>query len=120
MRLAIKCAKPRGWLRDYGVRWWRDRGMAAPEIDPVAYFSAKVVWRYRHGVPGGPTARIVLADARSVLPRARMFFSMLLTSPPYYDVTNYRVDNWIRLWMLGEDPLPSWETHVRFGHFEST
>jgi hypothetical protein len=49
-----------------------------------------------------------------------MFFSMLLTSPPYYDVTNYRVDNWIRLWMLGEDPLPSWETHVRFGHFEST
>jgi hypothetical protein len=72
----------KGLAPDYAVRWSRDRSMGAPEIDPIAYFSAKVVWRYRHGVAGGPTARIVLADAPSVLPRARMYFSMLLTSPP--------------------------------------
>jgi len=29
---------------------------------------------------------------------------LVLTSPPYYGVTNYRYDNWIRLWLLGEGP----------------
>jgi hypothetical protein len=77
-----------------------------------------VIWRYAHGIPWGPASRIVLGDARQVLPRARTRFSMLLTSPPYYAVTNYRVDNWIRLWMLGEGPLPSWEVSQRYRHRE--
>lgn len=102
----------------YAVAWWRERNLSPPDMDATAYFSAKVRWRYRPGVPHGPTARIVLGDAREVLPRARARFSMLLTSPPYYDVTNYRLDNWIRLWMLGEGPLPSWEVSQRYGHRE--
>ena len=106
----------KGMAPDYAVRWWRERNMSAPEIDPATYFSAKVRWRYLHGAPGGPTSQIALGDARSILPRVRQRFSMLLTSPPYCDVTNYRVDNWIRLWMLGEGPLPCWETSQRYGH----
>jgi hypothetical protein len=106
----------KGMAPDYAVAWWRERRMAPPAIDPVAYFSAKALWRYRQGVPGGPEARTVLGDARNVLPRARLHFSMLLTSPPYCAVTNYRVDNWIRLWMLGEHPLQSWEISQRYGH----
>ncbi len=102
----------------YAVNWWSKRDQRPPEIDPVAYFSAKVLWRYRRGIPQGPTARIEFGDARAVLPRARMRFSMLLTSPPYWQVTNYRVDNWIRLWMLGEGALPSWEVSQRYGHRE--
>lgn len=101
---------------DYAVRWWGERDMSPPDIDPEAYFASKVRWRYRHGIPRGPCARIVLGDARRLLPRTRRRFAMLLTSPPYCGVTNYRVDNWIRLWMLGEGPLPSWEVSQRYGH----
>lgn len=108
----------KGMAPDYAVRWWQTRDMAPPDIDPIAYFSAKVRWRYRRGVPYGSTAQILLGDAREILLARRMKFSMLLTSPPYHDVTNYRVDNWIRLWMLGEDPLPSWKTDQRFRHRE--
>jgi hypothetical protein len=108
----------KGMAPDYAVGWWREHEMEPPDMDPVAYFSAKVRWRYRQGVPHGPKSRIMLGDAREVLPRARMRFSMLLTSPPYCGVTNYRVDNWIRLWMLGDDPLPSWEVSQRYGHRE--
>ena len=108
----------KGMAPDYAVRWWAERGMTPPDIDPEAYFASKVRWRYRHGIPSGPTARIVLGDARDVLPRVRGRFAMLLTSPPYRNVTNYRVDNWIRLWMLGEGPLPSWEVSQRYGHRE--
>ena len=102
----------------YAVNWWGLRSQRPPEIDPAAYFSAKVRWRYRRGIPYGPAAQIALGDARAVLPRACVRFSMLLTSPPYWQVTNYRVDNWIRLWMLGEGALPSWEVSQRYGHRE--
>ena len=109
----------KGMAPDYSVRWWQERSMYPPNIDPVAYFEAKVRWRYRHGIPTGPDARIVLGDSRSALPCAQRRYDMLLTSPPYCKVTNYRVDNWIRLWMLGEAPLPSWEVSQRYGHREN-
>ncbi len=31
------------------------------------------------------------------VPKAKL----LLTSPPYFDVTNYHYDQWLRLWLLG-------------------
>jgi hypothetical protein len=66
-------------------------------------------------VPQGAQARILWEDARDALPRARRKFGMLFTSPPYYDVTNYSVDNWIRLWMLGEGALPDYSNAQRYG-----
>jgi hypothetical protein len=98
---------------DYAVRWWTERGLIPPDLDPVRYFAERLAWRYCHGVPTGAKARIELDDACQVLPFARRRFSLLLTSPPYYGVTNYRLDNWIRLWMLGEGELPDYATAQR-------
>ena len=30
--------------------------------------------------------------------------SLLFTSPPYYAITNYHYDQWLRLWLLGGPP----------------
>jgi hypothetical protein len=99
---------------NYAVRWWNERGLTPPDLDPVRYLTDRAAWRYRHGVPTGREARIELGDAREVLRHVRRHYSMLLTSPPYHNVTNYRVDNWIRLWMLGEGELPSYATAQRY------
>lgn len=32
--------------------------------------------------------------------------SLLFTSPPYYGVTNYFYDQWLRLWLLGGPEKP--------------
>ena len=29
----------------------------------------------------------------------------VITSPPYLDTTNYREDQWLRRWFLGDDPI---------------
>ncbi len=102
----------------YAVQWWARRGLRPPDLDPVRYFCERAAWRYRYGVPGGAPARVLLGDAREALPRVRGRFSMLLTSPPYCGVTNYRVDNWIRLWMLGEAHLPEYKTAQRYANRE--
>ena len=101
---------------DYAVRWWTERGRRPPDLDPVSYFRERAAWRYRFGVPQGARAEIRLSDARAVLPASRRRFSFLLTSPPYCGVTHYRVDNWIRLWMLGEGALPTYGTTERYSN----
>nr|WP_238814186.1 DUF6088 family protein [Herbaspirillum rubrisubalbicans] len=110
---------------EYSVKWWREKEMLPPEIDILAYLEDRLEWRYKMGVVENaedverPT--ILLGDARTVLRRTPKAFeaNLILTSPPYYGVTNYRYDNWIRLWLLGEGPtLPQTDAWARHGNKE--
>jgi hypothetical protein len=57
-------------------------------------------------------SRIYLGDSANVLRdlkgdlgrRVIQRPSLLLTSPPYFGITNYHYDQWLRLWLLGGPP----------------
>lgn len=99
---------------DYSVRWWHDRKMTPPDMDPVEFLRARMDWRYEKGVPTLADATVKLGDSFVHLPRmaSRVScgevkrFNLLFTSPPYYSVTNYHYDQWLRLWMLGGESRP--------------
>lgn len=98
----------------YCVRWWRDNGFETPpEIDPVAFLNARVDWRYRKGIPARAHSRgvtVTLGDSATSLAEATKPARLVLTSPPYSGVTDYRADSWLRLWAIGEGPpLPRWD-----------
>lgn len=98
----------------YAVRWWAQRNMRPPQLDPVEYLEGRMKWRYRYGVVAGPDAEVRLGDASLELNAARRKpVDLVVTSPPYWAVTNYEYDNWIRLWMLGGPPHPTWSTWHR-------
>jgi hypothetical protein len=103
---------------DYSVRWWKNAKMQAPEIDIERFFEKKLEWRYAKGIPIIRTwAQVRLGDARRILPQLEIQHAdLLFTSPPYFGVTNYEYDNWIRLWMLGDPALPSYRAASRFGN----
>jgi hypothetical protein len=96
---------------DYSIRWWKERNMQPPQVDPVAFLEQKILWRYKKGKPELP-GDVLLGDSISLLNsrvQRRAFskpFDLLFTSPPYYSVTNYHCDQWLRLWMLGQRPSP--------------
>lgn len=105
---------------EYSVKWWKERAMFPPKIDVLGMLKEKLSWRYKKGIviPGERSQKptIKLGDNREALRRRGAPFSadLILTSPPYYGVTNYRYDNWIRLWMLGEGPaLPASDAWAR-------
>lgn len=100
---------------DYAVNWWKKRRLSPPNIDIISFFEKKLAWRYRVGVPSTRgRAEVELGDAREILPRKTEFDAdLVLTSPPYFGVTNYEYDNWIRLWMLGGPSLPSYRAAAR-------
>ncbi len=102
---------------DYSVRWWRKRGLTTPpDIDAAAFLHHRAAWRYAKGVPEhAGNACVELGDAAAVLPDMPASASLILTSPPYVGVTNYRADNWLRLWALGEGPSrPDWSNDQKF------
>jgi hypothetical protein len=95
----------------YAVSWWKDRDMKAPKIDPVEFMLKKVAWRYAKGRLRLRGSRVYLADSRRytdvIGPNISSHKATLLfTSPPYYGVTNYFYDQWLRLWLLGGDSKP--------------
>ncbi len=95
----------------YAVRWWTRRGLLKPpKTDPVAFLDDRIRRRYAFGIPDLARSLTRLGDARKELdemPRHRV--RLLITSPPYHDVTDYWNDQWIRLWLLGEDMRKNWK-----------
>lgn len=97
---------------EYAIRWWRHRHMAPPALDPVAFLTKKLAWRYARGRPDSGASQVYLGDSVTKLPeliaKAKSGklsrASLLFTSPPYFQLTNYHYDQWLRLWLLGGPP----------------
>jgi hypothetical protein len=93
----------------YSVRWWTDRGCLAPERDVFSIIHNAAQFRFG-SAPAGLVGCVMQGDARD----ARKFFAqhvgrvrLVITSPPYLDVTNYREDQWLRIWFLGGPDSPT-------------
>jgi hypothetical protein len=93
----------------YAIDWWKERRLKPPDRDPVAFMLKKITWRYAKGRLRGGSGHLYLGDSQSVLTRRNLHpakASLLLTSPPYYGITNYFYDQWLRLWLLGGPARP--------------
>lgn len=95
---------------DYAIRWWRERDLRPPWIDPVAFMVKRLDWRYAKGQPNHADSKVYFADCQAFLPyldyleTGRRRAKLLFTSPPYFALTNYHYDQWLRLWLLGGEP----------------
>ena len=108
----------------YAVRWWTKRGLLRPpQTDPVAYLADRIRRRYAFGTPDLARSATRLGDAREELARmSPRRVKLLLTSPPYNDVTDYWNDQWIRLWLLGADMRKDWkrtQKHSAVGEYRA-
>lgn len=96
----------------YAIEWWKKHKSTAPNVEPKQFLAKRLDWRYRHGIPSLAKGMVTLDDSTSFLPKlygnlGKLGFarpSLMLTSPPYFGITNYHYDQWIRLWLLGGPP----------------
>ena len=85
---------------NYAIAWWKDRSSKPPQIDPIELLRKKLKWRYAKGRPKTTSSKVYLGDSVSILTeltgnlgkRALHRPSLLLTSPPYFGITNYHYD----------------------------
>lgn len=94
----------------YSVRYWRSRRLQAPRRDVFALLRRRAAYRLLSPHPPRVGA-VAMADAREaadVFPDLEGRVKLVITSPPYLDVTRYEEDQWLRLWFLGHGPTPTY------------
>lgn len=100
------CLKP-----DYSVRYWRKHGLFPRRRRVFDMLRQKTALRL-HDLPGDcGTGDVKECDARktgSVFAGLRGRIKLVVTSPPYLNVTRYEEDQWLRLWFLGGKPRPTY------------
>lgn len=112
---------------NYSINWWKNNHYNnPPEIDPLELIKKKIDWRYKKGTPRIFDSRVLLGDSVLELPKLieqsekhNIKFSLLFTSPPYCDVTDYHADQWLRLWLLGGPEYPQKVSEPNKGRFVS-
>jgi len=92
----------------YSVRWWTEKGCFPPERDVFSILRKCAEYRYVSPVPQ-LKGRVVEGDARRASTLLRPYkdkVKLVVTSPPYLDITDYHEDQWLRLWFLGGAAKP--------------
>lgn len=110
---------------NYSVNWWKKKELTKPpEINPVDFVMKKLDWRYEKGLPKVFDSQVVFGDSTVELDKivrkaqeTGIRFSLLFTSPPYYSVTDYYSDQWLRLWLLGGAEIPKSKQEKHKGRF---
>lgn len=112
---------------DYSLRWWEERSLDPPNVDPEAFLRKRISWRFEKGLPSLCVSQVLLGDSCSLMETVRQeildgeapHVKLLFTSPPYCGVTNYYYDQWLRMWMLGGPERPSRTGELHKGKFEA-
>jgi hypothetical protein len=93
---------------DYSVRFWKKKRMRAPERDVFDLLEMQLAYRYEGNVPDerGVILNIDMRLLPKFVDRRKAPIRCVVTSPPYFDVTNYAEDQWLRVWFLGGPPAP--------------
>jgi hypothetical protein len=92
----------------YSVRWWRERGCTPPRRNVFSILRTAATYRYE-SLPPQTRGRVVEGDARrarTMLKAYKKRVKLVITSPPYLDITDYHEDQWLRLWFLGGPSRP--------------
>lgn len=98
--------------KQYSIRWWKEHGFVTPpEINPLLMLSDKIERRYAMGSVHCAYSKADLGDSiaitQKMIDAGDGGYSLLFTSPPYCGVTDYFLDQWLRLWLLGGSPNPA-------------
>lgn len=92
----------------YSIRWWRERGCTPPRRNVFSILRQAAKYRYE-SMPPPTRGRVVEGDARradTMLKAYKGRVKLVITSPPYLDITDYHEDQWLRLWFLGGPSRP--------------
>ena len=87
---------------DYSVTYWEKNNLFPPKINVLSVIKKRAE-RVLENLPERVNGSIIQCDARKI-PDTNIRFDYIVTSPPYYGMTTYRPDQWLRYWALGYPP----------------
>lgn len=93
----------------YSIRWWEKNGYFPPNRKTFNILHSLIEYRFE-SEPAKLKGIIAQTDVREIekfFPEKKRKVSLVITSPPYFDTTNFEEDQWLRLWFLGGSSKPT-------------
>ena len=81
------------------------RKQAPPLRDVPSLIAKKSKSLLSQGAPDAPRSKLATCRSDDTPEIPDGVVSLTVTSPPFLDVVNYEIDNWMRCWFLGIDPV---------------
>jgi len=102
---------------NYSVKFWRDRKMIPRKIDVISVIDKRARRFLTRDLSKPLGGSVILGDSQKYLnyrniPKA----DWIITSPPYYGLTTYEADQWLRNWFLGRGPEPIYMSENGISH----
>lgn len=93
----------------YSVSFWRKRGLRPPQVDALKLIRTRADRYYSQHLPdvahltflGDSADSRVVARLREFWHRVNKPCKWIITSPPYFGMSTYIPDQWLRNWFLG-------------------
>jgi len=118
--LSNQMMKTKSMGEKYSINWWRRNGLnKPPQINPYEFIKSRIEWRYEKGKLNLNHSEVHLGDSSKILRNIDKKFDLLFTSPPYWSLTDYHIDQWLRLWLLGNESEPKANKDKYKGRFAS-
>lgn len=90
---------------NYSVGWWQRNGYQPPQRDVFRILERITAYRFQTPPPErvGQVKEVDVRKAAQAFRKLKGRVDDVITSPPYLNTTNYREDQWLRPWFLGDD-----------------
>ena len=90
----------------YSLRYWRTRNLWPRKKCVFTILKQRAEFRLQTFKPQGRgmVAQSDVRHASIAFPSHRNRVDAIITSPPYFNVTSFEEDQWLRLWFLGGEP----------------
>lgn len=95
----------------YSLEYWKRHSLWPHKRDVFSILKSRAEFRLSGVIPQ-ERGQVALQDAReaaAAFPSLRKKIRAVITSPPYFNVTNYEEDQWLRLWFLGHESHPTYQ-----------
>lgn len=103
---------------DYAVKYWDERCMQPPYSDVRNVIERRATRLLSSLPPQVGSSTVLQGDARKPEYYGQLddAISWVITSPPYFGMSTYEEDQWLRLWFLGGPDTPKYGNNNQISH----
>lgn len=102
---------------DYSISYWKKHKMKPQEVNLIELITRKSTYIFNDQLPLKTDGKAVLGDSRTLKRIINRKFNWVITSPPYYGMSTYEQDQWLRNWFLGGSDKVDYSSNSQVKHW---
>ncbi|HVX49350.1 MAG TPA: DNA methyltransferase [Chitinophagaceae bacterium] len=102
---------------EYSVNYWKKENLVPKYVGLVPLIKRRSEYIFNDQIPKNANGKIILADSRNVKHIIDKKFTWTITSPPYFGMSTYPQDQWLRNWFLGDSDKVNYSTKSQIKHY---